>query len=478
MEGTRPTIVMAGATGFVGTRLRMALKKDYNLICLTRSAVSLEQQSRGSEEVWRACDLFSLLELEDALKGADYAIYLVHSMLPSARLMQGTFADLDLIMADNFARAAQHNGLKQILYLGGLIPEVEDLSPHLASRLEVEKALASGTTPVTTLRAGLIVGPGGSSFRIVVNLVNRLPFMTLPGWTRTRTQPIAVADVLRAFFLAIGNTAFYGNHYDIGGPDVMTYRDMLHRTARVLGRKPILLNVPFFSPRLSTLWVSLFGGASRALVGPLVESLRHPMIAEPNALQTALGEAFILFEDSLRASLDDQGRLLPNPRDRVRPMDDKLIRQSRRVRSVQRMNLPPHKTARWVMEEYYRWLPRVVRPFLRCHYQAGGKLSLSVISKRWRLIEFTKSLERSTEDRQLLYITGGLLAQTHNNRKGRIEFREILDRRCVLAAIHDYVPSLPWYLYSKTQALFHLYVMWRFKGHLKTIQDEDGPKAH
>jgi uncharacterized protein YbjT (DUF2867 family) len=469
----RPKIVMAGATGFVGTQLRRALRTDYDLICLTRSTAGLKQNAKASPEEWRSCDLFSLLELENSLKGADYAIYLVHSMLPSARLMQGTFADLDLIMADNFARAAQLNGIKQILYLGGLIPDLEELSPHLASRLEVEEALGSGRTPVTALRAGLIVGPGGSSFRIVVNLVNRLPFMTLPGWTRTRTQPIAIQDVVRAFTIALGNPAYFNSHYDIGGPDIMTYREMLNRTAAVIGRKRVMLNVPFFSPRLSTLWVSLFGGASRSLVGPLVESLRHPMLAKPNPLQAALGPDVVAFEDSLRASLDDRGHLLPNPRDKIRPIDDQSIRQERRVRSVQRMTLPADKSACWVTEEYYRWLPKLVRPFLRCHYGEDGKLSLSLIFRKWRLIEFTHSPERSSEDRQLLYITGGFLAQTRSNRKGRIEFREMLDRRCVLAAIHDYTPTLPWLIYSKTQALFHLFVMSRFGRHLKRIDEGD-----
>jgi hypothetical protein len=124
-----------------------------------------------------------------------------------------------------------------------------------------------------------------------------------------------------------------------------------------------------------------------------------------------------------------------------------------------------------VTEEYYRWLPKLVRPFLRCHYGEDGKLSLSLIFRKWRLIEFTHSPERSSEDRQLLYITGGFLAQTRSNRKGRIEFREMLDRRCVLAAIHDYTPTLPWLIYSKTQALFHLFVMSRFGRHLKRIDE-------
>lgn len=464
--GHRPTLVIAGATGFVGTELRRALRERFRLVCLTRSKSGIAMQPAESGEVWRTCDLFSLLELEQSLAGADYAIYLVHSMMPSARLLQGTFADLDLIMADNFARAAQQCGLKQILYMGGLIPPMEELSPHLASRLEVEEALGSGATPVTALRAGLVVGPGGSSFRIVVNLVKRLPVMLLPGWTQTRTQPVAIQDVVRAVCEAIGNPLYFGNHYDIGGPDVMTYRDMLARTARAMGRKRLFIGIPFFSTRLSKLWVAMLGGASRYLVGPLVDSLRHPMIAYDNPLLEHIKPGRIGFEDSLAAALGPSGKLVSNPRDRIRRRDDRDIRIERRVRSVQRMRLPANRNAVWVAEEYFRWLPRVLRPFIKSWSPHPDTRRLSLLLKKWVLIEFTLSRQRSSPDRQLHYITGGFLANYKHNRKGRIEFREMLDRRCLIIAIHDFTPMLPWFLYRRTQAVFHLWVMWRFDRHL------------
>ena len=470
----KPTIVMAGATGFVGTELRRALRGDYHLVCLTRSRAGLKSASGEDGEEWRRCDLFSLLELEHALEGADYAIYLVHSMMPSARLIQGTFADLDLIMADNFARAARQAGLKQIIYLGGLIPAMEELSSHLASRLEVEEALGSGGTPVTALRASLIVGPGGSSLRIVVNLVKRLPVMILPGWTRTRTQPIAIEDVVRAFQTVLGKPAFYGRHFDIGGPDQMTYQEMLSRTAKALGRKRIFLNVPFFSARLSKLWVTMLGGASRYLVGPLVDSLRHPMVASPNALQSIIEDGSIPFDDALKASINQQGITVPNPRDHIRKEDDHSIRKARRVRSVQRMNLPEGMTAEGILKEYFRWLPGVLFPFLRGSVREGGIWQLGLIFQKWRLIEFTLSRDRSSSGRQLLYITGGLLARLQKtpegNRRARIEFREMLDRRCLIVAIHDFTPMLPWFIYSRTQARFHLWVMRRFGNHLRRIK--------
>lgn len=471
----KPTIVMAGATGFVGSELRKALRNDFHIVCLTRSRAGLSSASGEAGEEWRRCDLFSLLELEEALEGADYAIYLVHSMMPSARLLQGTFADLDLIMADNFARAARKTALKQIIYLGGLIPEMEELSPHLASRLEVEEALGSGGTPVTALRASLIVGPGGSSLRIVVNLVKRLPVMILPGWTRTRTQPIAIEDVVRAFKTVVGNPAFFGQHFDIGGPDQMTYQEMLSRTAKALGRKRVFLNVPFFSARFSKLWVTMLGGASRYLVGPLVDSLRHPMVASPNTLQSIVQEGSIPFDTALKASINQQGAAAPNPRDHLRRQDDHSIRQARRVRSVQRMVLPGDMTAESILQEYFRWLPGVLFPFLKGSVEEGGIWRLGFVFRKWRLIEFTLSRERSFSDRQLLYITGGLLARLRQtpegNRRARIEFREMLDRRCLIVAIHDFSPMLPWFIYSRTQAVFHLWVMRRFGNHLSRLKD-------
>lgn len=460
--GTKKRVVMAGATGFVGTRLREALRESYDLICLTRSAASLAMQRSRPGETWRQCDLFSVLELEEALAGADYAIYLVHSMMPSARLIQGTFADLDLILADNFSRAAERCGLSQIVYLGGLIPEMETLSPHLSSRLEVERVLGRRSTPLTALRAGLIVGPGGSSLRIVINLVRRLPVMILPAWTRTQTQPVAIEDIVKGVRLTLGNPEHFGQAIDLGGPNRMTYSEMLQRTAEVMGLKRRFLHVNLFSVGLSKLWVTLLGGASRYLVGPLVDSLKHPMVARPNPVYESLLPGAISFESALRNSLDAEGEIVPNPRDSVRPKDQRSLKKARRVRSVQRMPLPEGLRAEDVGPLYFRWLPRALRPFLVASEGPHGVYRTSLILKRWVLIEFTRSATRSTPDRNLFYITAGLLARTANNKKGRIEFREIEAPRCLLVAVHDFTPTLPWFLYRRTQALYHLWVMQRF----------------
>ena len=162
-----PLIAVAGASGFVGTHLQLRLSKYYRFRALTRSPNIVEHHSGEEEHTsWCYCDIYSLPKLTDALKGCDFGIYLVHSMAPSSRLLQGNFEDTDLLLADNFIRAAEASRLKHVIYLSGLMPEDDtNLSPHLRSRAEVEAVLRSRSIPVTVLRAGLIFGPGGSSYR-------------------------------------------------------------------------------------------------------------------------------------------------------------------------------------------------------------------------------------------------------------------------------------------------------------------------
>ena len=188
-EPHKPLIAVAGASGFVGSHLRDFLKGDYRFRALTRSASVAERSPDATSTEWRECDLYSLPKVTKALVGCDCGIYLVHSMAPSSRLVQGSFEDTDLLLADNFIRAAEAAGLKHVVYLSGLIPKTgEPLSPHLRSRLEVENVLRSRSVKVTVLRAGLIFGPGGSSFSLLINLVRRLPVMLMPAWGRTKTK--------------------------------------------------------------------------------------------------------------------------------------------------------------------------------------------------------------------------------------------------------------------------------------------------
>ena len=278
----RSTIAIAGASGFVGRHLCQRLADNgHRVLALSRSGKPPVDHPNVEG---RPCDLFSLLDAERAVHGADKAVYLVHSMLPSARLTQASFEDMDLVLADNFARACRRSDVTHAVYLGGIVPQLPDdtsLSQHLASRREVESALAAYGMAVTTLRAGLVIGPHGSSFRIVTRLVRRLPTMLGPSWTRTPTQPVALRDVVDIIARTLEEAKPAGGAYDIGCPDVVTYTELMQRTAEhMLGQRPVVRPVPVLTPRLSALWVSLVSSTPMALVKPLVQSLSHPMVAD------------------------------------------------------------------------------------------------------------------------------------------------------------------------------------------------------
>lgn len=170
-------ILLTGASGYIGGNLLQSLKEDYEVVAISRNTNNKEDEQNVT---WKEADLYSQIDIENVMEDIDIAIYLVHSMQPSSKLSQAKFKDMDAILADNFAWAAKRKGVKRIIYLSGIIPDDEKLSEHLSSRLECEKILGAYGVPVSTLRAGLIVGPKGSSFPILYNLVKRLPALVLP----------------------------------------------------------------------------------------------------------------------------------------------------------------------------------------------------------------------------------------------------------------------------------------------------------
>lgn len=461
-DSQKPTLLIAGATGFIGQKLLLALK-EYNVIALQRyQNVPPALQSAENIE-WRSCDLFSLLQIEEASKGADVAIYLVHSMLPSARLTQANFSDTDLILADNFVRACRKNNIQRIIYLGGIIPNEEKLSPHLQSRWEVEETLRQSSIPLTSLRAGLIVGAGGSSFEMMYLLVKRLPVMLCPHWTTHSLSPIDVHDVIASLKFCLENPSTQSQTYDLAGPTTITYRNLMLKTAALLGKKRWILAVPFFNPRLSVMWVRLVTGASPSLIKPLVASLRSNLLPDPDRQLTLPGHSYKPLGSSL---IDEMAELKP-----TLSHTHKIIRrrshEASLVRSVQRLHLPAERNAEWAAHEYLHWLPRFLVPFLLV--QTDETICrFKIFFLRKSLLRLKLSVSRSTPDRQLFYIVGGLLASRTNPKDSRLEFREVLQGRYILAAIHNFSPSLPWYVYKYTQALVHLWVMRGFDHHLQS----------
>lgn len=478
----RVRVVVAGASGFVGRALVRELAADHDVIALARAAA--DRDGDGIE--WRSCDLFNLREAERALAGATVAVYLVHSMMPSAHLTQGRFDDLDLICADNFARAAHKSGVEHIVYLGGLLPASRtDLSRHLESRFEVERTLGSRGAAVTTLRAGLVIGAGGSSFDMMAKLVGRLPFMIGPQWTRSLSQPIALEDAVALLRLAVVRPDLAGRAYDIGGPDVVSYADMLRMTGAAQGKHTRVVTLPIRTVKLSLLWVSAITGASQALVRPLVESLSHDMVATDGLVfQKEAGLVARPLKSALEDAVREEAALTakkkaekhatappPAPRKDVRAQTAKRREADRRVCSVQRLRVRPEQSATDVAAEYVHWLPRFMRPFLRVTVDEARNCRFFLWPLQTPLLVLSFAPDRSSPDRQLFFVTGGLLAgQQASSSRPRLEFRTVLGGEYVLAAVHDFVPRLPWFIYKYSQALVHLFVMRAFARHLTAVR--------
>lgn len=443
-------IVLAGATGFIGRWIIEEFQDEYQIIGLSRKKV---KTNPNDKIIWRTVDLYSMSSTEKALEGADIAIYLVHSMQPSTRLNQGKFEDTDLLLADNFSRAAQKNKLKQMIYIGGILPKDKyQISNHLLSRYEVEKTLGSGTTPLTSIRAGIIIGPGGSSFKIVTNLVKNLPMMGCPLWTKSENQPIDVFDILSLIKQCAGNIKTYDKNIEIGGKEVLTYMELLKITSKMMHKKRLIFSMPLFTVGLSKWWVSIFGDSNINFVSPLVESLKHRMIPS-NEYSDLYNIDFSPIETSVKRALSEKPPALPS--------FHQLRTEKNTVRSVQRIYNPGKHNAQWVAKHYPIWLskrfaglinPRFDGSFLRFYL-------LGVMLLELQLIE-----DRSTHNRQLFYITGGAL--TKRKDLGWLEFRSILDNEYVITAIHEYVPKLPWGIYKLTQAKLHLFVMKKFEREL------------
>jgi uncharacterized protein YbjT (DUF2867 family) len=276
-------VLVTGATGYIGGRLvPRVLARGYRVRCLVRSAGKLRARRWGAQpglEVVEG-DAGSPAALAAAMQGCSAAYYLVHSMIVAG----AAYAERDLALALAFGRAAAAAGVGRIVYLGGLGEEGAGLSEHLSSRRAVESALAAGGVPVTTLRAAMIIGSGSASFEILRYLVERLPVMVTPRWVDTVSQPIAVRDVLDYLVRCLETPATAGRTLDIGGPDVLTYRELMQVMARELGlRRRLVVPLPVLTPRLSSLWIHLVTPLSAAIARPLAEGLRNPVVCRDAA---------------------------------------------------------------------------------------------------------------------------------------------------------------------------------------------------
>ncbi len=268
---------MAGATGYIGSRLvPQLLEAGHEVVCLARTPGKLADRPWRDAVELRRCDVLDAEQLITGLEGCEAAYYLVHSMGST-----GDFAAADRTAAANFADAAEKNRLNRVVYLGGL-GSGDELSSHLDSRQEVGAVLASGSIPVTELRAAVVIGSGSVSFEMLRYLTEVLPIMTTPRWVETKCQPIAIHDVLAHLVAALEDDP--GSHvYEIGGPDVVSYHEMMQLYAEVAGlRRRIIIPVPVLSPRLSSLWIGLVTPLPVGVARPLVDSLRNEVTVRSN----------------------------------------------------------------------------------------------------------------------------------------------------------------------------------------------------
>ena len=340
-------VTIAGGSGFVGRALVHALSRSHDHDVTVLSRLTDEPPLPGV--VWQSCDLFNLRDAEHALGEADVGVYLVRSTMAAAHLTQGSLDDLDLICADNFARAAARSGVRLIVYLGCLLPSSDTM---VASSAEIERTLRSHGVPLTTLRAGPI-------------------------------DSTVLTDVVELLTLAIERPDLAGQAYDIIGSGMMSSAE----------------NRP-----------------------------THAGVDVAHA----------------RWRLHD-----------------------RRVRSVQRLRVRGDRSAAWVAEEYVSWLPRFFRSVLRVAVDDDRNCRFFLWPVQRPLLVLTFATDRSSPDRQLFFVTGGLLLRVSKDARPRLEFRSVLDGAFVLAAIHDFLPRLPWLIYKYTQALVHLFVMRAFARHLE-----------
>ncbi len=307
-------ILLTGATGYIAKRLLpVLLDNGHEVVCCVRdsSRFNIKKYSTSNISVIEV-DFLDKESLQRIPNDIDLSYYLIHSMSTQS----GDFESMEEICATNFKNRIEQTKAKQVIYLSG-ISNADTLSKHLSSRRNVESILSNANFALTTLKAAIIVGSGSASFEIIRDLVEKLPFMIAPRWLKTRAQPIAILNVIDFLVGVIGKTQTYNNTYDIGGPDILSYKEMLLRFAKVRGLKRRIVIVPVMTPKISSYWLYFITSTSFALAKNLVNSMKIEVICKPNNLDSMLGVKLIDYETAIKLAFDkiEQNQVLSSWKD-------------------------------------------------------------------------------------------------------------------------------------------------------------------
>lgn len=294
-------ILLTGVTGYIGQRLLpVLLEQGHHVVCCVRDAHRFKYHNYNKNDITVIeVDFLNPVTLKSIPENIDVAYYLIHSM----STLSGDFESMEEQCAQNFKERLDETQVKQVVYLSGIVNEAE-LSRHLTSRKHVEDILSNADFALTTLRAGIIVGSGSASFEIIRDLVEKLPAMITPKWLKTRCQPIGIRNVIQ-FLDGVKNVPkTFGQSYDIGGPDILTYKEMLLKFAKIRHLKRYIWVVPVMTPKISSYWLYFVTSTSYALAKNLVNSMKVEVVCKPNDLAQLLGIKLLDYETSIRLAFD------------------------------------------------------------------------------------------------------------------------------------------------------------------------------
>lgn len=295
-------ILLTGATGYIGKRiLPVLIEQGHEVVCCVRDKSRLPVSgifSHPNVKIFEA-DFLNNIDSDDSVKDIDAAYYLIHSMSSGI----DDFESLEAATAHNFIGLIEQTSAKQIIYLSGMTNQ-DKLSRHLASRKNVENILSESKIPLTVLKAGIIVGSGSASFEIIRDLVEKLPVMVAPKWINTKHQPIAIRNVIECLTGCLLNTLTYNKSFDIGGPDIISYKEMLLQFAGVRKLKRLIISVPVMTPRLSSYWLYFVTATSYKLAVNLVNSMKIEIIASDDDLIKLLKINLIHYREAVRLAFD------------------------------------------------------------------------------------------------------------------------------------------------------------------------------